>query len=578
MGTAALAGLTGLLARDPRSDGDLVREYAATGSEAAFAELVRRFAPMVWAVCRRTVGDHQYAEDAFQAAFVVLVRKAGSIRPPSAVGGWLHAVAVHTATRARTAADRRRKRHPPLATDPACPTPVEPTDPATLRALDEEVARLPDHLRVAVTLCELGGVSRREAAGRLGIAEGTLSSRLAAARKTLAARLRGRGVALAAALALGPAVEAAPPVSAPTSELSITLADGAIRTMFLTRVRRSVAVAVALAVGAVGAVAVAAPPAHAADRHPIKAPVPKAADSQGKILFWLDERPLFLTPDGAELPSPDPIPKVHRNGSGDARLSPDGKRLAYQFRDSNHEGWLRIVDIDRKAEPTTLDAVRLNGFHWLGDGKTVYVRGYPAKGGGKLADWVYDPAGDKLTPLAVPKDFFVRAISPDGKTAVADEWKMAPARWHQHAHLWALGSDDQPTPLLERNQSFKNLTPRFSADGGRLLCRVHAAGPYTPNKDGTFDDSEFEFDNLLVIDLKTKKQTVVKEVGHKPEWRVCGYAWSPDGERVAYVEYQPPRPPAREDQFRVTVADADGRNAKEILAAKGACLVGFDWR
>src|SRR4029434_2226541 len=106
-------------------------------------------------------------------------RKAASLRPPSAVGGWLHAVAVHTATRARTAAGRHRRRdsHLTLATYPMCPPPVEPTDADALRALDEEIARLPDRLRTVVALCELGGVSRREAASRLGVAEGTLSSR-----------------------------------------------------------------------------------------------------------------------------------------------------------------------------------------------------------------------------------------------------------------------------------------------------------------------------------------------------------------------------------------------------------------
>src|ERR1051325_8152848 len=84
------------LADDTRTDADLVREYAGSQSEDAFAELVRRHGPMVWGVCRRTVGQRQHAEDAFQAVFLVLVRKPMAVRPPSAVGGWLHAVAVHT--------------------------------------------------------------------------------------------------------------------------------------------------------------------------------------------------------------------------------------------------------------------------------------------------------------------------------------------------------------------------------------------------------------------------------------------------------------------------------------------------
>jgi len=77
----------------------------------------------------------------------------------------------------------------------------------------------------------------------------------------------------------------------------------------------------------------------------------------------------------------------------------------------------------------------------------------------------------------VPKDFFVRALSPDGKTSVVDEWKMSADTWHQRAHLWTLGTGE-PTALLELNQSFDNLTPQFSPDGKRLLCKVKHYGSY----------------------------------------------------------------------------------------------------
>jgi RNA polymerase sigma factor (sigma-70 family) len=571
------------LAADPRADAAVVRQYAATGDAAAFAELVRRFAPLVWGVCRRTVPDRHLAEDAFQATFLVLVRKAGAVRPPSAVGGWLHAVAVHTSTRARAMLDRRRKRVQPLATghEPAAAPPPDPPDPAALRALDEEVARLPDGLRAAVALCELGGVSRREAAERLGIAEGTLSSRLAAARKRLAARLRSRGIALAAALAVLTAeTSAAPAVSATPTSAASTLADGVVRTMFLSKLRLTVAV-VALLAGVAGSVAVAAPPAPDRERYRIKAPVPKAAEKEGKLLFWLDEKPLLLAPDGTELPSPDAIPKVHFSGSADARLSPDGKRVAFQYRDNDHRGTLRIFDLGEKTpQMTVLDAVTLNDFHWLGDGKTLYVRGSEGKGG-KLDHWVYDPAADNRTPLKVPKDFFIRAVSPDGKVAVADEWKMTATEWHQHAHLWALDGTEKPTPLLELNQSISQPRPVFSPDGKHLLCKLKHYGTHKPLGNGGFDTLDFKCNDLVVIDLATKKKAVLKELGENPEWRVCGLAWSPDGKRVAYVEYKPvSSPPGRplEEPYRVTVADADGKNAKEIHAANGAWLVGFDWR
>jgi len=310
----------------------------------------------------------------------------------------------------------------------------------------------------------------------------------------------------------------------------------------------------------------------------IKAPVPKVA-AGGAILVWVDEKPMLLKADGTELPSPDPIAKVHTSGSADAQLSRDGKRVAFQYRDNNHRGTLRIFDLAGKTEMTVLDTVRLNSLNWMADGKTLYVRGYEDGGDGSLANWICDPVTQKRTPLKVPKDFFVRALSPDGKTSVVDEWKMSADTWHQRAHLWTLGTGE-PTALLELNQSFDNLTPQFSPDGKRLLCKVKHYGSYKPLGSGSLDRTDFKFNDLLEIDLATKKRTVVKELGEKPEWRIAGFAWSPDGGRIAYVETKSlPRPPGQSaDAFRVTVCDPDGRNAKVIHTAEGSWLVGFDWK
>ena len=310
----------------------------------------------------------------------------------------------------------------------------------------------------------------------------------------------------------------------------------------------------------------------------IKAPVPKVV-AGGAILFWVDEKPMLLKADGTELPSPDPIAKVHTSGSADAQLSRDGKRVAFQYRDNNHRGTLRIFDLAGKTEMTVLDTVRLNSLNWMADGKTLYVRGYEDGGDGSLANWIYDPVTRKRTPLKVPKDFFVRAFSPDGKTAVADEWKMSADTWHRRAHPWTLGTDE-PTALLDLNQSFDNLTPQFSPDGKRLLCKVKHYGSYKSLGSGSFDRTDFKFNDLLEIDLATKKRTVVKELGEKPEWRIAGFAWSPDGGRIAYVETKSlPRPPGQSaDAFRVTVCDPDGRNAKVIHTAERSWLVGFDWK
>jgi RNA polymerase sigma factor (sigma-70 family) len=256
---------------DSRSDAQLLAAFADRREADAFAVLVRRYGPLVWAVCRRVAADPHAAEDAFQATFLVLARKAGAVRPRHSAGGWLHRTATHVALKARTMTDRRtrRERPPGAGPEPVVPDAAELIEPAALAALDEEIARLPDGLRAAVVLCELQGVPRRAAAAWLGVAEGTLSSRLAAARKRLADRLRKRGFApvggvaglLAAGSAAGagvpPALVAAaaaqgtgggPPVPAAVS----VLADGEIRIMYLTKLTSAVALVGVLIAAAFG--------------------------------------------------------------------------------------------------------------------------------------------------------------------------------------------------------------------------------------------------------------------------------------------------------------------------------------
>ncbi|MDB5308343.1 MAG: sigE 46 [Gemmataceae bacterium] len=192
--------------RDGPADRELLAKFVSDRDEEAFAELVRRHGSMVLAVCRRVTGHAEDAEDAFQAAFIVLARRAGHVSRPELLGNWLYGVAYRTALEARSARRRVKEQHPVSdAPEPAAPTP--PDDPADLRrVIDEELARLPEKYRSAVVLCDLEGLNRKDAAGRLRVPEGTLSSRLAYARKALAARLSRRGVtttAAALATALG---------------------------------------------------------------------------------------------------------------------------------------------------------------------------------------------------------------------------------------------------------------------------------------------------------------------------------------------------------------------------------------
>lgn len=185
--------------RDVPTDRDLLARFVSDRCEDAFAELVRRHATVVLSVCRRVTGHQQDAEDAFQAAFMVLARRASQIAKPELLGNWLYGVAYRTALEARNARRRVKEQHPVSAMpEPACPVP--PDDTADLRAaIDEELSKLPEKYRAAVVLCDLEGLCRKDAAGRLRVPEGTLSSRLAHARKVLAGKLSRRGITASAA-------------------------------------------------------------------------------------------------------------------------------------------------------------------------------------------------------------------------------------------------------------------------------------------------------------------------------------------------------------------------------------------
>ena len=161
-------------------DAQLMERFLADRDESAFEALVRRHGSMVFGVCRRVLGRRHDAEDAFQATFLVLACKAAGVRNRAALASWLYGVAYRTAGKARAQAARRRIKERKAAVVEAREDNHERHDLA--RLLDYEVKRLSDKYRTAVILCDLEGVSRKEAARRLGLPEGTVSSRLAAAR------------------------------------------------------------------------------------------------------------------------------------------------------------------------------------------------------------------------------------------------------------------------------------------------------------------------------------------------------------------------------------------------------------
>ena len=279
-----------------RSDGDLLGAFVTSRDAEAFAELVRRHGPMVLGVCRRVVGHRATADDAFQAAFLVLARRAASVRPRERVGNWLYGVAYRTALKARTVLARRRSREKQVD---VMPEPIAPAAPAPAwtdlqPVIDEELARLPDKLRLPVVLCDLEGRPQREVAKHLNVPPATLATRLATARRTLAERLTRRGVTLSGgalagllgahasasavprALAAGVvrAVEAVATGGALNSLVSVQavqLSEGVMQMMMLAKLK-AVAVMAAVALALTTGLGVGLMPAAAGDEPGTGAP------------------------------------------------------------------------------------------------------------------------------------------------------------------------------------------------------------------------------------------------------------------------------------------------------------------
>ena len=175
--------------------GPLLERFAADRDSAAFEALVGRHGPMVLATCRRMLPDPHDADDAFQATFLVLARKAGSIRDPDRLGPWLHGVARRVAARSRALAGRRRSVERPGGDEPMDTSPDALEGAEVREVLDEELARLPEKYRAPLVLCYLDGLTHDEAAEALRWPVGTVRSRLAGGRDRLRDRLTRRGLA-----------------------------------------------------------------------------------------------------------------------------------------------------------------------------------------------------------------------------------------------------------------------------------------------------------------------------------------------------------------------------------------------
>jgi RNA polymerase sigma factor (sigma-70 family) len=426
------------------TDGQLLERYVRSRDDAAFAALVRRHGPMVWGVCRRFLRSHQDAEDAFQATFLVLVRKAASV---VSVANWLYGVAHQTALKARAIAAKRRSREKQVTAMP---------EPEVLQhelwddlqpLLDQELSRLPDKYRAAIIVCDLEGKTRTEAARQLHLAEGTVASRLARARAMLAKRLARHGRAVSGgALAAGlsqQVTSASVPLAVTFSTIkaarifaagqaaaggvlsarAVALAEGVLKVMLLTKLKIAGAVLMAFAVVGTGAATLtlaekaphqnvgqtflSATPATVAD-DPANRPGTAKKGPAIQAATEKKERPTVVSGIATAVDAEkNNLTVDHRDGettfnvSKDAKIEIDGKpgQLVSVPRGAN-------VNLSQFVDPTTASTIRADGRWFWGTVKAVDVQNNTISYGDKA-----QPGSEGRT-FVVTKDTF---ISVDGK-------------------------------------------------------------------------------------------------------------------------------------------------------------------
>lgn len=214
------------------TDAQLLERFLRERDEAAFELLMWRHGPMVFGVCRRVLHHTQDAEDAFQATFLTLARKAATIGKRESLSGWLYMVAYRIALRARTRGARRGQKEKPLEELPIDPHSCDPADATAWRELrrllDVELSRIPEKYRTAFILCHLEGKTCEEAAEHLGCPRGTVQSRVGRARERLRSRLTLRGWVPGSASLIDLVEEQAAPLSAVAPALVYTTVHAAL--------------------------------------------------------------------------------------------------------------------------------------------------------------------------------------------------------------------------------------------------------------------------------------------------------------------------------------------------------------
>jgi RNA polymerase sigma factor (sigma-70 family) len=447
------------------SDAKLLQRFAVERDESAFADLVRRYAPMVLNVCRTVLRHEQDAEDALQATFIILFRKAGSIRQPEALAGWLYEVAHRVAGRAQASVVRRREQERKATPMTSADSTLDMTLRDLQRVLHEELLRLPDKYRLPLVLCYLQGKSHQEAAAKLGWTKGTFRGRLDRGWEQLRRRLTARGIALSAVLcasAVAPQMVADArvqslirSVSSGVSVRASMLAEGVIRAMLTSKIKVAVGVVLALAIATAGVALTRTvnagdqpgetPPPPAAKHDPAEAKRP-AADNPGSTKYaghviGPDGRPVsgakvYLTETGGYYRYPSSVPEAAKSGA-DGRFEFAASKAKFEDRwgvrvaataPNNGVGWVELepgasrddvtIRLAEDDQPITGQIVDLEGKPIPKATLTVWQ--IHAAEGDDVSPWVEAATGKKGLVLDLERKYFHRYTTAPCPTATTD--------------------------------------------------------------------------------------------------------------------------------------------------------------
>jgi RNA polymerase sigma factor (sigma-70 family) len=470
---AALQHLRRAADADAVSDAELLRRFHHGGDQAAFELLAWRHQRLVFQVCRRVLPCRQDAEDAFQATFLALARRAGAVDAGRPLAGWLHTVAYHAALRVRKQTARRARFERTVAEPPAParPDPPAPAEQAELeRLLDAEIQRLPERYRLPLILCCLKGVSGEQAARQLGCPASTLATRLSRARQRLRLRLARCGLGLAlldvvltqeapaaerAALIAGVARAAADlragKVLAPAVGRLVTLADAVLRGLRLARWRLPALAALA-ALALVCAVAAGAFRLLPTAGQPLP-PEPVLLSAPQPITIQKDDAPQLAGPRADAHGDPLPAGAVARLGTvrqwnpegiRALAISADAKLMATASLPSHVRVWnaadgklllvmgpkrVKVKDVQEEValieqmefSPdgkwlATLEHIRVVRVWEVATGKELYTVTGPETG--VIRSFAFTPKGDQLVLGAYRGDIVVWDLATNKQTAV----------------------------------------------------------------------------------------------------------------------------------------------------------------